>query len=290
MAAMKWGIIGLGRAGRARARAIIQDERCELVSAYRGDPEALGVATAASVDDLIDAVDAVAVCTPDHTHPRLVRRALEAGRHVVCEFPLAGSALKARRLYALADEVEKTLHVEHIELLTPAARWLRAHVRPSQIAAGAVRFQGPVRREVFSVAHANLARLHRLVDVGGEPRRFELTEATLTSLAGVFHLPGAAHVDFSFHMGEGVTRKMELTLDLGRRGMVLLLGRTLMFKGAPVDLPSGMSLFEVDHNAAMDAIVGNHPSYVERSRVLSVLGLADRLDAAARQHGAYDAE
>jgi len=285
---LRWGLIGLGRAGRARARAILEDDRCELVCAYRGDPAALGVEAADSVDALLEAVDAVAVCSPDHTHPRLVQRALEAGRHVVCEFPLAGSALKARRLYALAEEVDRVLHVEHIELLTPAARWLRAHVRPGQIAAGAVRFQGPLRTEVFSVAHANLARLHRLFDVAGEPRRFELTDATLESLTGVFKLSGGAQVDFSFHMGDGVARKMELTLDLGRRGMVLLLGRTLLFKGAPVELPSGRSLFAQDHDAAMAAIVDQHPLYVDRARVLSVLGLADRLDAAARERGAYD--
>jgi hypothetical protein len=191
-------------------------------------------------------------------------------------------------LFALADEVGRVLHVEHIELLTPAARWLRAHVRPEHVVGGAIRFQGRLRPEVFSMAHANLARLHRLIDVAGEPRRFEITDATLETLTGVFKITGGAHIDFSFHQGEGLASKMEFTLDLGRRGMVLVLGRTLMFKGVPVDLPSGQSLFTLDHYAAMGAILHQDPLYVERSRVLTVLGLADRLDAAARERGAYD--
>jgi len=280
---VRWGVLGLGRAGRARAKAIAADPRSTLACAYRGDATDLDVARVDSVDAVLDAVDAVAVCTPDHTHPRLVKRALEAGKHVVCEFPLAGNSHAARKLFNLADEQEKVLHVEHIELLTPVARWMRAHVRPSQICAGSVRFRSKVRPEVFSVAHANVARLHRIFDVGGEPRRFVLTHASLTELTGVFRMKGEADIAFSFEMEPGVARKMELTLDLGRRGMVLLMGGMLMHRGAPVDLPKGKPLFAADHDAAMGAILDGAPTYVDRARVLAVLGLADRLNAAASQ-------
>jgi predicted dehydrogenase len=43
-------------------------------------------------------VDVVHVCTPNHLHAELVRRALEAGKHVICEKPLATSVADAQRL------------------------------------------------------------------------------------------------------------------------------------------------------------------------------------------------
>lgn len=282
--AIRWGILGLGRAGRARARAIALDPRSSLVASYRGDATDLDVQQVDSVDAVLDQVDAVAVCAPDHTHPRLVRRALEAGKHVVCEFPLAGNAATARQLYALADAQGVVLHVEHIELLTPIARWMRAHVRPSQICAGSVRFRSKIRPEVFSVAHANVARLHRIFDVCGEPRRFTLHHASLTELAGVLRLSGEADIELGFEMEKQTPRKLELTLDLGPRGMVLIMGRTLMYRGGLVDLPPAPPLFAADHDAAMATILDGAPAYVDRARVLAVLGLADRMNAAATQY------
>lgn len=43
-------------------------------------------------------VDAVTIATPPHTHAELVMAALETGKHVVCEKPLARDAAEARRL------------------------------------------------------------------------------------------------------------------------------------------------------------------------------------------------
>src|SRR5690606_41032476 len=44
---------------------------------------------AASLDELIARVDVVDVCTPTDTHPEIVFAAAAAGRHVLCEKPLA---------------------------------------------------------------------------------------------------------------------------------------------------------------------------------------------------------
>ncbi len=51
----------------------------------------------------IDGVDAVTVATPPNTHASLLREALAAGRHVLCEKPLARDAREARDLLAAAD-------------------------------------------------------------------------------------------------------------------------------------------------------------------------------------------
>jgi predicted dehydrogenase len=49
-------------------------------------------------------VDAVLVCTPPSTHPEIVLQAIQHGRHVLCEKPLAIDADNARAMVAAAQE------------------------------------------------------------------------------------------------------------------------------------------------------------------------------------------
>jgi predicted dehydrogenase len=53
------------------------------------------------------AVDAVHVCTPNPLHFPMVRDALQAGKHVICEKPLGVSVEEARQLVALAGETKR---------------------------------------------------------------------------------------------------------------------------------------------------------------------------------------
>ncbi len=50
-------------------------------------------------------VDVLHICTPNWTHTDMALAALAAGKHVICEKPLATSVTDARRLTDLADEV-----------------------------------------------------------------------------------------------------------------------------------------------------------------------------------------
>jgi predicted dehydrogenase len=49
-------------------------------------------------------VDVIHICTPNHLHAELAAQGLEAGKHVVCEKPLATSVEDARRLADLAKD------------------------------------------------------------------------------------------------------------------------------------------------------------------------------------------
>ena len=71
--------------------------------------------------DLLDdpALDALVVATPPATHAPIVRAALTAGKHVLCEKPLATDAAEARDLAALADEVGRVLVVDHVLRYSP---------------------------------------------------------------------------------------------------------------------------------------------------------------------------
>ena len=77
---IRWAVVGVGSAGRARAKAIQADPRSELVAVCRGRFAGwFHVAQLSEVDDAIAAADAVAVCSPTHLHAAHVRAALKAG-------------------------------------------------------------------------------------------------------------------------------------------------------------------------------------------------------------------
>ncbi len=61
--------------------------------------------TATSWQDLVqrDDVDLVDVCTPGHTHAEIAIAALEAGKHVLCEKPLANTIAEAEAMVAAAE-------------------------------------------------------------------------------------------------------------------------------------------------------------------------------------------
>nr|WP_269458045.1 Gfo/Idh/MocA family oxidoreductase [Microlunatus sagamiharensis] len=64
---------------------------------------------AASIEDLLAEVDAVYLATPHGTHVELARQAMAAGKHVLCEKPLALTRADAEELYALAEQHQVVL-------------------------------------------------------------------------------------------------------------------------------------------------------------------------------------
>lgn len=71
---------------------------------------------------VIDAndVDAIDVCTPVHTHEDLITRALESGKDVFCEKPLARNVHEARRIEKRAKKSGSNLMVGHLYRFHPA--------------------------------------------------------------------------------------------------------------------------------------------------------------------------
>jgi len=54
-----------------------------------------------------DDIDVIDICTPGHTHAEIAVAALEAGKHVLCEKPLANSVAEAESMAAAAAEAAK---------------------------------------------------------------------------------------------------------------------------------------------------------------------------------------
>src|ERR1700693_664214 len=59
------------------------------------------------------AVDAVHICTPNVLHFPMAKEALEAGKHVICEKPLATSIAQAKQLVKIAAEKKRRNCTSH---------------------------------------------------------------------------------------------------------------------------------------------------------------------------------
>ena len=136
---LRVGIAGAGFIGAVHARAA-RLARARLVgvaaSTLEGAESAarrLGAERAfPSAEALAESpdVDVVHVCTPNHLHLPLAEAALAAGKHVICEKPLALDLAGAARLTELAA-ASGALRVRAVRLSLPpdGARGARARAR-----------------------------------------------------------------------------------------------------------------------------------------------------------------
>jgi predicted dehydrogenase len=84
-----------------------------------------------SLDALLadDRVDVVHVTTPNHLHHPQVKRTLAAGKHVVCEKPLALTSAESRELLELAEAAGVVHCTNFMARFYPLAQQARALVR-----------------------------------------------------------------------------------------------------------------------------------------------------------------
>lgn len=78
-------------------------------------------------------VDAVVIAVPASLHARMVGEALEAGKHVFVEKPLAMTVADAARVVALAERQQRVLMVGHTFLYNAAVRRLREYITSGEL-------------------------------------------------------------------------------------------------------------------------------------------------------------
>ena len=133
--ALRIGIIGVGFIGAVHARAARRAgarvvgvtastprrtaEAADRLSAERGYAEA---------DDMLadPAIDVVHICTPNDMHRPLAEAALLAGKHVVCEKPLAVDGPSARAMQEAAEAAGRVATVPFVYRFYPMVREARA--------------------------------------------------------------------------------------------------------------------------------------------------------------------
>ncbi|HIT75259.1 MAG TPA: Gfo/Idh/MocA family oxidoreductase [Candidatus Avipropionibacterium avicola] len=110
------GIIGLGSIGRTHAGAIDAVDGLEVRASVGGEgwEGATSYGSASDPDAVAHLladpqVDAVAICSPSGLHAEHTVAALEAGKHVLVEKPVATTVADARRVVRAAEQA----HAEH---------------------------------------------------------------------------------------------------------------------------------------------------------------------------------
>jgi predicted dehydrogenase len=139
---LRAGVIGAGFIGRVHARSA-RAAGASLAGIVASSPERsaevsreLGAATTfGGAEELIasDEVDVVHVCAPNDLHLSLAHAALAAGKHVVCEKPVALDSAGAAQLLAAAQEAGRVATVPFAYRYYPIVREARARVRSGGI-------------------------------------------------------------------------------------------------------------------------------------------------------------
>ena len=138
------GIAGTGFIGAVHARsarlagaqvagvAASTPERAAAAASRLGATKAYDSAEALVTADDIDVVH---ICTPNHLHAPLAHAALAAGKHVVCEKPLATSAAEAGALVDAADSAATESAVPFVYRYYPTVREARERVARGDLGA-----------------------------------------------------------------------------------------------------------------------------------------------------------
>src|SRR5438445_9526848 len=138
------GLVGVGAAAQVNhIPALKRTEGLELVALCDRDPEkAARVAQKFGIerafdrfDELLgaDDIDAVDVCTPNYLHAPMAIAALEAGKHVLCERPLARRADEAANMAKAANKADRQLLCAVQHRFRPDAQLLKKFVEKGDL-------------------------------------------------------------------------------------------------------------------------------------------------------------
>lgn len=173
MTKIRWGVLGAAKIALNKVIPAIQASRHNVVDALASRDREKGTVAAASLNLprvyetyealLADpAIDAVYVPLPNHLHVDWSIRALEAGKHVLCEKPLGLNVADAERLVEAARrhphlKVMEAFMYRHHPQWTQAKAWIDS---------GAI---GRLRtvQSFFSYTNVDPANIRNRADCGG---------------------------------------------------------------------------------------------------------------------------
>ncbi|MED4750299.1 Gfo/Idh/MocA family oxidoreductase [Brevibacillus choshinensis] len=137
------GIIGCGSiANQRHAPEYTNNPHVELAFVYDPNPdraarlaERFGAKVADSWEYIVDHpdVDAISDCSTNEMHHVITTRALRAGKHVLCEKPIATTLVGAQGIVLAAAESGTVLMIDHNQRLVAAHEMARALLQSGEV-------------------------------------------------------------------------------------------------------------------------------------------------------------
>jgi predicted dehydrogenase len=141
---LRWGLVGCGDISRRRVAPALRDSPiCELIAVSRAKAEraesfAREFGARRWYADwrpllLDDEIDAIYVATPVHLHAEQTIAAAEAGKHVLCEKPMALNVADCDRMIAACRVNKVSLGIAHYRHFYPVVRRVRELVDSGEL-------------------------------------------------------------------------------------------------------------------------------------------------------------
>lgn len=173
MNTVRWGVLSTAKIGREKVIPAMQEGRyCEVVALAsrsldraEATAEALGIPKAFSAyEDLLEdpEIDAVYIPLPNHLHVPWTLKALEAGKHVLCEKPLGLTAAEAQQVVEAARE-HPHLKVMEAFMYRYHPQWQHAKELVDRGAIGELR----TIHTAFSYFNADPTNIRNQPEIGG---------------------------------------------------------------------------------------------------------------------------
>jgi predicted dehydrogenase len=127
MSTIRIGVAGVGHLGRIHAKLWKEVDGVEFCGVYDENQAAasavandLKTENFATLDELLEHVDALSIVTTTQAHYAVAERAIGFGKHVLIEKPITTTTEQAKKLIAQARAKSVKLQVGHIERFNPA--------------------------------------------------------------------------------------------------------------------------------------------------------------------------
>ncbi|MEW5423497.1 Gfo/Idh/MocA family oxidoreductase [Amorphus sp. 3PC139-8] len=132
-----------GAFGSKHLDALARIDGVEVTSVVGGAPDdidkvardrGVGHATKDLAESLArDDVDAVILATPTQVHAEQTIACLKAGKHVLCEIPIADSLADARRVVDVQKETDLVAMVDHVRRFNPSHQWMHKKIEAGEL-------------------------------------------------------------------------------------------------------------------------------------------------------------